>query len=64
MVISRLQATEYRERLKQGVEVAAEAIAASGTGNGAQPSGDGAVAGAASENGAGQPAEKQTPSAA
>ena len=64
MVISRMQATEYRERLKQGVEVAAEAIAASGSGNGAQPSGDDAGPAAVSENGAGLPAEKQAPSAA
>jgi Acyl-CoA dehydrogenase, C-terminal domain len=64
MVISRMQATEYRERLKQGVEVAAEAIAASGSGNGAHPSGDDAGPAAGSENGAGLPAEKQAPSAA
>jgi alkylation response protein AidB-like acyl-CoA dehydrogenase len=64
LVISRMQAAEYRERLKQGVEVAAEAIAASGSGNGAGPSGDGAAAAAESQNGAVQPAEERSTSAA
>jgi alkylation response protein AidB-like acyl-CoA dehydrogenase len=64
LVISRMQAAEYRERLKQGVEVAAEAIAASGSGNGAGPSGDGAAAAAESQNGTGQPAEERSTSAA
>ena len=65
MVISRMQAAEYRERLKQGVEVAAEAIeSASGSANGAGPSGDGAATVAASENGAGRAPEPRTPSAA
>jgi alkylation response protein AidB-like acyl-CoA dehydrogenase len=62
LVISRMQAAEYRERLKQGVEVAAEAIAASGSGNGAGSSGDGAATAAGSQNGA--PAEERTASAA
>src|SRR5436190_2599639 len=35
MVISRMQATEYRERLKEAVEVAAEAIETAVSGNGA-----------------------------
>ena len=64
LVISRMQAAEYRERLKQGVEIAAEAIAASSAANGAQPSGDGAVSATGSENGAAQPAEQQATSAA
>jgi acyl-CoA dehydrogenase len=65
MVISRMQAAEYRERFKQGVEVAAEAIEfASSSSNGARASGDGAVALAGSENGAGRPAEERTTSAA
>ena len=65
MVISRMQAAEYRERFKQGVEVAAEAIeSASSSSNGARASGDGAVAVAGSENGAGRPAEERTTSAA
>src|SRR5919109_1471960 len=41
MVISRMQAAEYRERFKQGVEVAQEAIASTASGNGAHPSRDG-----------------------
>jgi hypothetical protein len=65
MVISRMQAAEYRDRFKQGVEVAAEAIEfASSSSNGARASGDGAVALAGSENGAGRPAEERTTSAA
>jgi len=65
MVISRMQAAEYRERFKQGVEVAAQAIeSASRSSNGARASGDGAVAVAGSENSAGRPAEKRTTSAA
>jgi hypothetical protein len=60
-----MQAAEYRERFKQGVEVAQEAIAsAANAGNGAQPSGDGKVAVAGSKNGAGRAAEERTPSAA
>src|SRR5436190_1830150 len=46
MVISRMQATEYRERLKEAVEVAAEAIETAVSGNGAS-------AARALENGAG-----------
>jgi alkylation response protein AidB-like acyl-CoA dehydrogenase len=65
MVVSRMQAAEYRERLKQGVEVAQEAIeSASGSTNSAAPSGDGAVAAAGSQNGPGRAAQPRTPSAA
>jgi alkylation response protein AidB-like acyl-CoA dehydrogenase len=65
MVISRMQATEYRERLKEGVQVAADAIkSASSSANGATPSGDGAVEVAGAENGAGRAAEPRAPSAA
>ncbi len=65
MVISRMQAAEYRERLKQGVEVAAEAIAsAPSSSNGAGASGNGAVPVSGSKNGAGQPAEERATSAA
>jgi len=65
MVISRMQATEYRERFKQGVEVAAKAIqSAPSSSNGARAPGDGAVAVAGSENGAGRPAEERATTAA
>ena len=65
LVISRMQAAEYRERLKQGVEVAAEAIeAASSSSNGARASDHGTAVAIGSENGAGRPAEKRTASAA
>ena len=65
MVISRMQAAEYRERLKQGVEIAAEAIGSpSSSGNGAHPTGDEAVAVDGAENGAGRPAEERAASAA
>jgi acyl-CoA dehydrogenase len=40
LVISRMQAAEYHERLANGVEVAADAIASAQSGNGAGPSGD------------------------
>jgi alkylation response protein AidB-like acyl-CoA dehydrogenase len=49
LVISRMQAAEYRERLKEGVDIAAEALAAGrssdGSGSGSRPS--------AAENGPG-----------
>jgi acyl-CoA dehydrogenase len=65
LVISRMQAAEYRERLKQGVEVAAEAIeAGSSSSNGARASDDATAVAIRSENGAGRPAEKRTASAA
>jgi alkylation response protein AidB-like acyl-CoA dehydrogenase len=64
MVISRMQAAEYRERFKQGVEVAKEAIASTASGNGAHPSGDGKAAVTGSGNGAAPAAEDRTPSAA
>ena len=65
MVISRMQATEYRERFKQGVEIAAEAVeSASSASNGARASGDGAVAAVGSENGAGQPPRSGPPARA
>ncbi len=38
MVISRMQAAEYRQRLADGAAVAAEAIGSAGSGNGAAPS--------------------------
>jgi alkylation response protein AidB-like acyl-CoA dehydrogenase len=49
LVISRMQAAEYRQRLADGVAVAAEAIGAAGSGNGAAPSAEGD---AGSRNGA------------
>jgi hypothetical protein len=65
MVISRMQAAEYRERFKQGVEVAAEAIeSASSSDNGSRASGDRTAASAASSNGAGRPVSEPTTSAA
>jgi acyl-CoA dehydrogenase len=64
MVISRMQAAEYRERFKQGVELAAEAIeSASGSSNGSRPSAAGAVAATRFEDGA-ERAEEQTTRAA
>jgi hypothetical protein len=49
MVISRMQAAEYRERLKQGAVIATEAVEpAAGSSNGAPPSRDGAAAAAGS----------------
>jgi alkylation response protein AidB-like acyl-CoA dehydrogenase len=54
MVISRMQATEYRERLADGVAVAADAIASAGSGNGAGAADDHA----GSENGAGRSEER------
>jgi Acyl-CoA dehydrogenase, C-terminal domain len=65
MVISRMQAAAYRERFKQGVEVAADALeSASGSRNGDHASDDGRVAVTGSGNGAGRGAGKRTPSAA
>ena len=49
MVISRMQAAEYRERLADGVAVAADAIGSPASGNGARPS---AELPAGSQNGA------------
>jgi acyl-CoA dehydrogenase len=50
MVISRMQLSEYRERLKEGVEVAADALEpVAGSGNGAAASGGGKAATVASE---------------
>jgi acyl-CoA dehydrogenase len=50
MVISRMQAAEYRERLKEGVEVATEALEpVAGSSNGAAASGGGTAATVASE---------------
>ncbi len=49
MVISRMQAAEYRERLADGVAVAADAIGSPTSGNGARPS---AELPAGSQNGA------------
>jgi alkylation response protein AidB-like acyl-CoA dehydrogenase len=56
MVISRMQAAEYRERLADGVAVAADAIASEGSGNGAGPGDDRPAAG--SGNGAGRSEER------
>jgi len=65
MVISRMQAADYRERLTEGVQVAAEAIEqASSSSNGARASEDGTAATVPSENGAGRPAAKRMTSAA
>ena len=66
MVISRMQAAEYRERFKQGAEVAAQAIeSAAVSGNGSRPSGDGtAAAPVEAGNGAGRPVQEPTTSAA
>jgi Acyl-CoA dehydrogenase, C-terminal domain len=66
MVVSRMQAAEYRERFKQGAEVAAQAIeSAAGSGNGSRPSGDGtAAAPVETGNGAGRPVQEPTTSAA
>jgi hypothetical protein len=56
LVISRMQAAEYRERLAEGAEVAAAAMATGD--NGAGPSQEASPRPAeASGNGAGQPAE-------
>ena len=64
MVISRMQATEYRERLKEAVEVAAEAIETAVSGNGASAAEDGKVAAIQSENGAAPSGAKRATSAA
>jgi len=65
MVIARMQAADYRERLTEGVQVAAEAIEqASSSSNGARASEDGTAATVPSENGAGRPAAKRMTSAA
>jgi hypothetical protein len=65
MVISRMQAADYRERLTEGVQAAAEAIEqASSSSNGARASEDGTAATVPSENGAGRPATKRITSAA
>src|SRR4051794_15883564 len=64
MVISRMQAAEYRERLKEGVEVAAEAIETAVSGNGASAAEDGKVAAIQSENGAAPSGAKRATSAA
>ena len=63
LVISRMQAAEYRERFKQGAEVAAQAIeSAASAGNGSRASGDGtAAAPAEAGNGAGRPARSRPP---
>src|SRR3954471_1398799 len=37
LVISRMQATEYRDRLKEGADIAAEAVRNGGAGNGSAP---------------------------
>jgi alkylation response protein AidB-like acyl-CoA dehydrogenase len=60
LVISRMQAAEYRERLAEGAAVAAEAIGAASSGNGASPE---AETEAGSRNGAERSAER-TPSRA
>jgi acyl-CoA dehydrogenase len=65
MVISRMQAADYRERLTEGVQAAAEAIEqASSSSNGARASEDGTAATGPSENGAGRSATKRMTSAA
>jgi acyl-CoA dehydrogenase len=64
MVVSRMQAAEYRERLKEGVEVAAEAIDSAASSNGARAAGDGKLPAVRSENGATRPAGEPTTSAA
>jgi len=64
MVISRMQAAEYRERLAEGVEVAAHAIDSATSSNGAHTSDDGKAAAVGPGNGAGRPAEEPAPSAA
>jgi len=65
MVISRMQAAEYRERLKEGVEVAAGAIeSASSSTNGASAPDGAKSAAIESENGAGRPAGERASSAA
>ena len=69
LVISRMQAAEYRERLKEGAEVAAEAVAAAQSRNGAAINGeraealDGSTTDPRSANGAGA-AQKRTVTAA
>jgi alkylation response protein AidB-like acyl-CoA dehydrogenase len=65
MVVSRMQAAEYRERFKQGAEVAAQAIeSAASAGNGSRASGDGTAVTAGSSNGASRSATEPTTSAA
>jgi Acyl-CoA dehydrogenase, C-terminal domain len=66
MVVSRMQAAEYRERFKQGAEVAAEALeSVASSGNGSRASGDGvAAAPAGSSNGVGRSVQEPTTSAA
>jgi hypothetical protein len=59
-----MQAAEYRERLKEGVEVAAEAIDSAASSNGARAAGDGKLPAVRSENGATRPAGEPTTSAA
>jgi alkylation response protein AidB-like acyl-CoA dehydrogenase len=56
MVISRMQAAEYRERLADGVAVAADAIASERSGNGVGPGDDRPAA--ESGNGAGRSGER------
>src|SRR3954447_3587110 len=64
MVISRMQAAEYLDRLAEGAEVAAKAIEAATSGHGAHASDEGKAAAVGSGNGAGRPAEKPAHSAA
>jgi acyl-CoA dehydrogenase len=63
MVISRMQAAEYRARLEEGARIAAEALESAAASNGgpkaAQVNGDGAAA-----NGAGQGAEERAAASA
>jgi acyl-CoA dehydrogenase len=62
LVISRMQAAEYRERLASGVAVAADAMGSKVSGNGTAPNGERAEA-SGSQNGAGR-SEAPAPSAA
>jgi alkylation response protein AidB-like acyl-CoA dehydrogenase len=53
LVISRMQAAEYRERLADGAAIAADAMASAASGNGSGPNG-GRPQGSESQNGAGR----------
>jgi acyl-CoA dehydrogenase len=53
LVISRMQAAEYRERLADGAAIAADAMASAPSGNGSGPNG-GRPQGSESQNGAGR----------
>jgi hypothetical protein len=63
MVISRMQATEYRARLEEGARVAAEALESAASSNGG-PKAAQANGGDASANGAGQAAAERAAASA